>query len=225
MDAKLLSRSLLDALLDVLYVHADPQRPKEFLELLMLEMAVDAYEELAFHAERCGESLSSFVNRNPNLRPIVEHYEKVQEHPAFANKGSREKRGATKRLKEIRISEKLKAIKDFDRALKPFTFTIRSLANAHAHHRPAGLMPFFYMRKDGTRGVRTCPRPDKFMYSADWASFEASLCLLVLCDQVTSMFFLGQTLERRTRRILDRLNALAAKKPASKMLPVKPMRL
>lgn len=215
-DSKLLLRSLFDALIDLLYLQADPTKTKELLRLLSIEIVVDQHEELKFRAITRKMSVAEFVERNPELRKIVEEYEKVKKDQTHAqNRGGTQKGRSSERWRNIGIREKLKAIQGFNQAFRPFGYTIRTLANANAHHRPVGLREFFYRQKDGTAGVRTCPPPQHFMYSSAWISFETSLILLVMCDQLITEFFLGKDLEQRFRRMMDRLRALQKTKLAS----------
>ena len=207
LECKLLLRSMLDALIDVLYICQHP-RKSEVLDLLNLELQVDRYQHLKFCVETSKMTFEQLFSREPKFRTIVDGYEKAKRHPSFA--ASRKKGGtAPRRWRNTSARDKLNELPDFDRALKLFGYTIRQLGDAYAHARPESLRDFMYQRRDGSLGIRVAASPRDPIRSSEWVVFEATMCLVVLCDHIIDELYLGKRLKHRVEALVKRMRALS----------------
>lgn len=208
-DAKLVLRSILDAVIDLLYILEDSRRQKGLVEVFALEWDVDAYERLSFYAKHRGMPLQDFVKKHPTFQKVLDAYERTIKHPAFATPPAQEPR----RWKHIRTQEKLKAVQRFAKASEPLAYTVRALGDAHAHCRPTALVEFIRVDRNRALRVDFKPRRTDFLYSPELVAFEASLCLLLACDQVIDRWYLDERLSKRVQELFDRLRNLKNKRP------------
>ena len=154
-------------------------------------------------------SPEALIRKDPKLQRVADEYHRAKRDPAFPSAGQSRKE-TERRWRNIRIGEKLRESPELQQMHKLFAYTVRKLGDAHAHHRPSSLLMFTYRAKDGSLGVRNTRRPRDDLYSEDWVAFEASVCLLILCDLGVDKFFLGRKMERRVHKLFERLRALAA---------------
>ena len=82
-DAKLIIRSMYDAVIDMYYILHDPALTRQILRLLQMETVVDKFEQLKRHARSHNTTVDRLPD-DPFTRSIRKAYSKVTVDPAFS---------------------------------------------------------------------------------------------------------------------------------------------
>jgi len=205
---KLITRSMLDGMVDILYLNSHSISESDLFEFFGMETAEDRYADLKFELLRRNWSEQEVRQKDPECKRIIDEYKRVQAHP-LTQAGSKGIRGKV-RWRFISSGIKFKAANEkVARALKPLEHTIRELGNAQAHHRPSELNRFMVQVEPDKVSVRTKSREQpKDRYSPEWLAFEANLCLIITADQLNDIFDLSPSFAPRVQKLHDELKAL-----------------
>lgn len=101
-DAILVMRSMYDAFFLIGFILNTSRPRSEVMELFLIEMAVDLYDELEFVAAVREKSIQQLVATDPLARERADHYAWAKRHPAFAAKKGPNIETAVDRLERVR---------------------------------------------------------------------------------------------------------------------------
>lgn len=199
-DAKLLIRSLYDAVVDIHYILHAPSSRRQMMDLLEIEMAVDDYEQLRFFARRENKKIAD-LPQDQTIRRIVGDYRTAQRQPAF----NASRNDWPKRWRSITNGEKRKCIRESlaKSWLDEFDYLVSYLGDAAAHSRFAVLKT--YVREDANGIVRFVTRPKlPHFLQPTILRLEVFVCLLGASAVIIDHFHLNELLAERAQRLRSR---------------------
>ena len=211
-DAKLIIRSMLDSLVDVMYILHDPSQTRMLLKLFRIEMAVDQWDWLSYAARRQKTQPNQLSVRDPQLRTIECEYRWAKRQPEFHAKQGE----WPKRWKYITQAEKIKAMGSSHRLwLDELHFSITEMGNAAAHSRGLALQTF--VRPGDTPGrVKFTTNTGLHLDLANRRQLimEPFVCVLVMSGVIIDSFQLGNHYERRLDALRKRwMSAVGKRSP------------
>lgn len=201
-ETKVLSRSLLDAVIDMHFLESDSRKTNVRHRQLRIEIAVDRKRALDFQSALEDLTCEQFIGKHPEAEVVLAEYEWAKRDRLFQAPSTNTI--DDKQWSRISSAEKMKCLPDLKGKLERLRFPIRRLGDAAAHSRPAILEQYLRNRKDGRVSVSFKPKGDVF-FSRTAVVLEASLLLLVAADFFADNFYLGTSYGDKTRRAFDRL--------------------
>lgn len=215
LDTKLLLRSMLDATIDLMLVLHGPLNTRQLARLYQVEAVEDQYLRFKFEWERRGKTEAEFMRANPTSRKTIEAYKKQDEQKRKPPAGVEYDKFGVKwesRWRWLSADAKLSYVPGFKKMMQMAEYGLRTLGDAHTHARPVALGCFAKMRKTNDfRGEELHflinPEPPEYLYSKEWLAFEASLLILVACNEVIDQYYLDARLSKRLQATYDRIRA------------------
>ena len=211
-DAKLVTRSMLDGMIDIAYILSNPLAKPRLIELLRIEAEFDKYGEVEHCAVMQNKSPRQLARDLPGVRAVIESHDRAREKVKSveeSNKRRRPKKPA--RWKDIKLSEKLRQSVDTSRIASRIDLSVRRLGNAAAHARPIALEHLTRAGKNGELRFLLRPPPRSPFYGPDTTAAEAAFCLLTAYNVVIDHYNLSERLGKRLQRLLDRQRSLATR--------------
>jgi hypothetical protein len=212
LDAKMLLRSMLDALLDILYIVEDPLKEEMLVELYLVEHIEDWYRRLRDFAIFHDATVEQIARELPVAERIVsERGEAKRRQRSGIMKARYARAGLPTRWRDIDWRRKRKAVGGLERLPELLHFGIRLLGDAAAHCRPIALQQYLVSEPDGQVAFRLKPRPDHY-WSRKRLAFEACVCLAPAIDKMTDVYYFQNEFQESLQNIVERLDRLKPKK-------------